>query len=408
MDVVISVVAKIAEFTITPIGRQFGYILYYKGNLERMKSVVLEMEGMKDSVQHTVDEARRNGEEIEIIVQNWLNKVDNTIAEAKKLIDTEGHAKAHCSMGHFTNLFTRHQLSRKTRKMSQEISQVLAEGKFDKISYRVPAQVTVTPFGRGYEALDSRTSMLNEIMMELKNPNNSIIGVYGMGGVGKTKLVEQLAWQAKNDRLFSVVALATITDSPDLEKIQEKIADDLDMKFNMQTKEGRAMQLRQRISNEKSILVILDDIWGKLDLTEVGIPFGDDHKGCKLVVTSRDLNVLNREMGTEKEFRLEVLLEEDSWKLFAKMAGDVVHDFNIKTIAIEVARRCAGLPLLIVIVAKALRKKHVVDWQDALNELKRSDQEGLPNKVYTSLELSYNFLESEELKLLFLFIGSLG
>ncbi|KAK2368422.1 putative disease resistance protein [Trifolium repens] len=408
MDIVISIAAKISEFTIAPIGRQFGYILYYKGNLKRMKKDFKKMEGMKDVVQHKVNEARRNGEEIEIIVQNWLNEVDNTVVEAKKLIDTEGHAKAHCSMGHFPNLFTRHQLSRKTKKMSQEISQVLAEGKFDTISYRVPAQVTVTPFGRGYEALDSRTSVLNDIMMELKNPNNSIIGVYGMGGVGKTKLVEQLVWQAEKDRLFSVVAIANITDSPNLEKIQDKIADDLDMKFNMQTKEGRAMQLRQRISNEKSILIILDDIWGKLDLTEVGIPFGDDHKGCKLVVTSRDLNVLNREMGTQKEFRLEVLLEEDSWKLFEKMAGEVVQEFNIKPIAIEVARHCAGLPLLIVIVAKALRKKHVVDWKDALNKLKRSDEEGLPNKVYTSLELSYNFLESEELKLLFLFIGSFG
>ncbi|CAJ2659424.1 unnamed protein product [Trifolium pratense] len=408
MDVVISVVAKIAEFTIAPIGHQFGYILNYKGNLKRMKNDFQKLEGMKDIVQHKVDEARRNGEEIEIIVQNWLNEVDNTVAEAKKLIDTKGHAKAQFSMGHFPNLFTRHQLSRKTKKMSQEISQVLEEGEFDTISYRVPAQVTVTPFGRGYEALDSRTSMLTAIMMELKNPNSSIIGVYGMGGVGKTKLVEQLAWQAKNDKLFSVVAIATITDSPDLEKIQDKIADDLDMKFIMQTKEGRAMQLRQRISNEKSILVILDDIWGKLDLTEVGIPFGDDHKGCKVVVTSRNLNVLNREMGTEKEFRLEVLLEEDSWKLFEKMAGDVVLDFNIKPIAIEVAKRCAGLPLLIVIVAKTLRKKHVIDWKDALNELKRFDQEGLPNKVYSTLELSYNFLESEELKLLFLFIASFG
>ncbi|MCI56483.1 disease resistance protein, partial [Trifolium medium] len=91
-----------------PIGRQFGYILYYKGNLERMKAEVQKLEGSKDSVQHTVDEARRNGEEIENIVQNWLNKVDNTVAEALKLIDTDGHAEARCSMGHFPNLFTRH------------------------------------------------------------------------------------------------------------------------------------------------------------------------------------------------------------------------------------------------------------------------------------------------------------
>ncbi|PNX86783.1 disease resistance protein, partial [Trifolium pratense] len=245
--------------------------------------------------------------------------------------------------------------------------------------------------------------MLNEIMMELKNPNNSIIGVYGMGGVGKTKLVEQLAWQAEyNDRFFSVVAVATITRSPDLEKIQDQIAHPLGMKFDKEAKEGRAMQLRKRISNEKSILIILDDVWEKFDLTEVGIPFGEDHKGCKLVVTSRDRNVLNSKMDIQKEFRLEVLHDEDSWKLFEKMAGEVVKDFNIKPIAVEVAKLCAGLPLLIVTVAKALRKKHVSDWKDALNELKRFDQEGLHNKVYSTLELSYNFLESEELKLLFL------
>ncbi|KAK2368447.1 putative disease resistance protein [Trifolium repens] len=408
MDAIISVGAKIAEFTFAPIGRQFGYILYYKGNLVRMATDVQNLEGIKESVQHTVDEARRNGEEIENIVQNWMNKVDSIVAEAKKLINTESHAQAQCSMGHFPNLYTRHQLSRKTKKMIQKISEVLAEGKFDRISYRVASQVTATPFGRSYEALHSRTSMLNDIMLALKNPNIFIIGVYGMGGVGKTTLVKELAWQAENDGSFSAVAMATITDSPDVEKIQGQIADGLDLKFNKETKEGRAAQLRERITKEKSILVILDDIWGRFDLTDLGVPFGNDHKGCKLVVTSRDLNVLNCEIGTQKEFRLEVLLEDDSWKLFEKMAGDVVQDFNIKQIAVKVAKCCAGLPLLIVTVAKGLRKKHVSAWKDSLNELERFDQEGLHKKVYSTLELSYNCLESEELKLLFLFIGSSG
>ncbi|WJX68000.1 hypothetical protein P8452_52415 [Trifolium repens] len=408
MDFIISVGAKISEFMVAPIGRQFGYILYYKGNLVRMATAVQNLEGTKDRVQHTVDEARRNGEEIENIVQNWLNKVDSTVAEAKKLINTESHAKAQCSMGHFPNLYTRHQLSRKTKKMIQKISEVLAEGKFDRISYRVASQVTATPFGRSYEALHSRTSMLNDIMLALKNPNIFITGVYGMGGVGKTTLVKELAWQAENDGSFSAVAMATITDSPDVEKIQGQIADALDLKFNKETKEGRAAQLRERINKEKSILVILDDIWGRFNLTDLGVPFGNDHKGCKLVVTSRDLNVLNCEIGTQKEFRLEVLLEDDSWKLFEKMAGDVVQEFNIKPIAEKVAKCCAGLPLLIVTVAKALRKKHVSAWKDALNELERFDQEGLHKKVYSTLELSYNFLESEDLKLLFLFIGSSG
>jgi len=408
MDVVISIAAKIAEIMVAPIGRQFGYVLYYKGNLKKMKTNVQKLEGVKDSVQHTVDEARRNGEEIENTVQNWLNKVNSTIDEAEKLIDTQDHAKGHCSMRNFPNVCTRHQLSRKTKKMIQEISEVIAEGKFDKISYRASFQVTTTPFGRGYESLQSRTSMLNEMMLALKDPNIFIIGVYGMGGVGKTTLVKELAWQAENDEPFSAVVMATITGSPDVIEIQGQIADSLDLKFNKETKEGRARELRERITKEKSILVVLDDIWGRLDLTELGIPFGNDHKGCKVVVTSRDLNLLSSEFGTQREFRLEVLHEEDSWQLFEKMAGDVVQNFNIKPIAVEVARCCSGLPLLIVTVAKALRKKDVFYWKSTLNELERFNQEGLHKKIYSALELSYNCLESDELKSLFLFIGSFG
>ncbi|RDX93942.1 putative disease resistance protein, partial [Mucuna pruriens] len=158
---------------------------------------------------------------------------------------------------------------------------------------------------------------------------------------------------------------------------------------------------------KKSVLLILDDIWRELDLTEVGIPFGDEHNGCKLVVTSRYLDVLKR-MGTQKEFNLRVLLEKDSWNLFEKMAGKVVKEFNIKPIAEKVAQCCAGLPLLIITVAKGLRKKDVTAWKDALVQLERFDHQELQQKVYPTLELSYNYLENDELKLLFLFIGSFG
>ncbi|XP_039687015.1 disease resistance protein At4g27190-like [Medicago truncatula] len=404
MGVIINFATKTAEFTVKAIGRQFDY----KGNLTKMTTDVQHLEGIKDILQHNVDEARRNGEEIENIVQNWLNTVDNTVAEANELIDSEGHAKAQCSMRHFPNLCTRHQLSRKMIKMMQTISEIVAEGSFDKISYRAASQITVTPFGRGYEALESRTSMLNEIILALKDPSIFIVGVYGMGGVGKTTLMKELSWKAKNDGSFGTIVMATITSLPNLQTIRCQIAEALDFKFTKKTEDGMARELRDRITKEKRILVILDDIWGRLDLTELGVPFGNDHEGCKLVVTSRDLNVLICEMRTQKEFRLEVLLEEDSWKLFEKMAGDVVHEFNIKPIAIQVAKCCAGLPLLIVTTAKALRKKQVSNWKDSLNELQRFDQEGLHKKVYSTLELSFNCLESEELKLLFLLIGSFG
>ncbi|RVW20368.1 hypothetical protein CK203_113574 [Vitis vinifera] len=46
--------------------------------------------------------------------------------------------------------------------------------------------------------------------------------------------------------------------------------------------------LRKMLKKEEKILVILDDIWEKLELGEIGIPYGDDHKGCKVLLTSRE------------------------------------------------------------------------------------------------------------------------
>ncbi|KAK7272639.1 hypothetical protein RJT34_29362 [Clitoria ternatea] len=200
--------------------------------------------------------------------------------------------------------------------------------------------------------------------------------------------MKELARQVKEDGSFGVVVVATITDSPNLEKIQGPIANALDLKFNKETKEERAGLLR--IREEKSILVVLDDIWDKLDLVQVGIP----RLECKLMLVSRDRNVLNRQMGTQKCFRLEILSEEDSWCLFEKIVGDIEGSNNIKPVAEKVAKSCAGLPLLIVTMANALRKKKVSAWDDALHQLERYKQDGILEKVCCTMDWSYHHLGS--------------
>ncbi|KAJ0080034.1 hypothetical protein Patl1_24475 [Pistacia atlantica] len=68
------------------------------------------------------------------------------------------------------------------------------------------------------------------------------------------------------------------------------------------------------------ILLILDNIWKELDLATVGIPSKDDRGGCKLLLTTRDRDVLDR-MGSINNFPMGTLNEEEAWSLFQKMAA---------------------------------------------------------------------------------------
>ncbi|TKY49290.1 disease resistance protein [Spatholobus suberectus] len=111
--------------------------------------------------------------------------------------------------------------------MTEKISQVIAHGKFDRISYRVASKVRTTPFCTDYQALDSRTSTVNEIKEALRDPEIYMIWVHGMGGVGKTTLVDELASLVKADGSFDTVVIATITHSPDVKNIQGQVADAL-------------------------------------------------------------------------------------------------------------------------------------------------------------------------------------
>ena len=143
-------------------------------------------------------------------------------------------------------------------------------------------------------------------------------------------------------------------------------------------------------------------------MEKIGIPSPDDHKGCKLLLTSRNKDVLANQMGTQKDFRVEHLQEDEAWILFKKRAGDSIENPNLESIAMDIAKECAGLALAIVTLAKALQNKSLSIWKDALQQLKTQTStniSGMETKVYSSLKLSYDYSEGDEVKSLFLLCG---
>ncbi|KAG7967989.1 hypothetical protein I3843_08G128400 [Carya illinoinensis] len=290
--------------------------------------------------------------------------------------------------------------------MMENITELLKFGNFDRVSYFPASKGKKKTRKMDYMAMESRMMVVKGIMEALGNAEIDKIGLWGMPGVGKSTLMKEIARQAKEEKLFTEVVMTNVTNNPDVRCIQGEIADLLDLQFDQETEKGRANHLQQRLSKGKNILVILDDIWKAFDLQEIGIP----SKGCKVVMTSRDRDVLISGMGTQKAIHeLKILRKEEAWNLFEEMAGDSVKDWpEVRGIATKIAEKCAGLPIALVTVSKALKNKSLVIWKDALMQLTRLTPE-IWSPVDSCIQLSYEHLDGEEaVKSLFLFFAQQG
>ncbi|XP_057990603.1 probable disease resistance protein At4g27220 [Hevea brasiliensis] len=409
LDTILAIVPMIVEYTFVPVKRHLSYAFNCGSKVEKLKNQVENLKNQRDGLKPHVDEATRRGDEIYANVQNWLTSVDEAIGEADDLVVDEEQARERCFLGLIPNLKKRYKLSKKVEKKAQTVAELREKGEFDldRISYRPPLWQIVPPSVYNNEVLHSRISILEKVMNALRDPAFNMIGVYGVGGVGKTTLAKEVQRKATEDKLFDVVLMGTVSETPELRKIQGTIADMLCLELKEETEKGRACRLRQRLLQEKKILVILDDIWEQLEPEKVGIPFGNDHKGCKIFLTSRREDILSRDMGTQESFELRVLSEAEAWSLFVTVVGDVTNQ-DLRSIATEVAKKCAGLPVLIVTVAGALKNRDLNEWNVALKELSKVDNEGIQSKVYATLKLSYNHLASEELKSFFLLCAQIA
>ncbi|KAK4726590.1 hypothetical protein R3W88_031507 [Solanum pinnatisectum] len=110
-------------------------------------------------------------------------------------------------------------------------------------------------------------------------------------------------------------------------------------------------------------------------------------------------------MKAQKIMEIGTLPEEEAWILFKEKVGNSVDDPSLLDIVKDVCKECKVLLLAIITVAGALKRKTKPSWEDALKQLRGAETRNIPGvdtKVYRPLRLSYDHLESDEARYLFL------
>ena len=283
------IIEKIEENLLERIGQQIGYLIHLNSNVKNLKGQFQKLGDKRHGVQLGIDEAERNGEVMAPEVERWVQKVDNISEGLQGFLEEDVKANTMCLDGWCPNLKSRYSLSRKAKKKTLEIDGLLKDGQFARVSYRPPPPGIGSS---GFKAFESRISIVEEVLKALRDNNINMIAICGMGGIGKTTMAKEVAKIAKDDKLFGEVAMAVVSQNQDDKKIQGQIAEMLDLKLEEHSPLVRAERLKDRITSDKSVLVILDDIWDALDLEAIGIPYGGQHKIGRASCRERVLNLV--------------------------------------------------------------------------------------------------------------------
>ncbi|GAY35994.1 hypothetical protein CUMW_283440, partial [Citrus unshiu] len=261
MEIIISVAAKVAEYLVAPIIYPFTYCCTYKTNFEKLNNEVDKLKNARDSMQYKVDDSRIKGDGIQQHVEEWLIAANKEINEVEKLIEDKENSNNRCLKGLCPNLRTRYQLSKKAERETNAIVGLHEKGRFDSVSFRSIPEETWLKSTQDFMHFESRKSTLKEILDAFSNRNFNMIGVYGMGGIGKTTLVKEVGRQAKENNLFEKVISSRVSQTPQIKEIQGEIAEKIGLELAEQSQETvRAGRLLERLKKETKILIILDDI----------------------------------------------------------------------------------------------------------------------------------------------------
>ncbi|KAI6689549.1 hypothetical protein NL676_026377 [Syzygium grande] len=112
----------------------------------------------------------------------------------------------------------------------------------------------------------------------------------------------------------------------------------------------------QEVLTRKKFVLLIDDIWARLDFSKIGVSHPVFEIGSKVVFTTRSKEVCSQ-MGADKtSFKVQCLTPEEAQELFENNVGKSIVNSHpeIQDLAKDIVQECGGLPLALITVGRAM------------------------------------------------------
>ncbi|XP_076919871.1 disease resistance protein At4g27190-like [Bidens hawaiensis] len=416
MDFVTPIITPIVESLMVPVKKHMGFFFSSTKYVTNLSERLQNLNETKHEIEKKKNDASRNDCLIPDRVPRWLEDVEKVIEEAGTVM-TGGNG---C-----LNLKLRYKAGKRSFSIVEKIDKLLKKQRDIKIMWtdkQRPLGMVISPSGQStsktvYEhditqnIFPSRRLLFNDVLELLEADNEAqMVGLWGMGGVGKTTMLEDIEKVVKKRGMFKWVVWKDIGTKYDTIDTQKDIAKQMDLTLTEENLEARAVRLGEEFEgmskNGEKILVILDDVWEEIKLKDIGLK-SHFPKGFKLLYTSRNEKVCTK-MNVEtkaKVFKMVGIEEVEANSFFWKTVGLSDADGELRKIGEDILKKCGGLPIAIKTIANALKNEENDAWEVARWNLQRhnlKDIDGVAKKVF---HISYEYLKEDEDKATFVLCG---
>ncbi|ESR41028.1 Disease resistance protein SUMM2 [Citrus sinensis] len=391
--------ADLFDRTLNCVGEQAKYIWGLEKNLGGLETEFHKLTRTRDDLRTRVEvdeQAPRTRRTNQVV--GWLEDVQKLETEFTELQQLRAQEMDRlCLGGLFSrDLVSSYNFGRKVVELTDQVTNLKKDGE------ELEVLVEITPDGAAIELPVDHTVVGQELLLYRvwkcitdQDKNRGIIGLYGIGGVGKTTLLTQVNNNFCHEQHhFDVVIWAAVS------TLQDDIGKRIGFSENWWKKkspEEKAVDISSILSRKEFVL-LLDDIWKPINLKDMGVPLQNLNAGSKIVLTTRSVDVCDQ-MDAEK-VEVSCLAHDEAWKLFQKMVERSTLDSHasIPELAKTLARECGGLPLALKTVGRAMKSRsNIGDWKRAIKKIRTSASKfsGMEEKVFSRLKFSYDSLSDE-------------
>ncbi|KAK2640283.1 hypothetical protein Ddye_028078 [Dipteronia dyeriana] len=228
--------------------------------------------------------------------------------------------------------------------------------------------------------------------------NVQIIGIWGMGGIGKTTIADAIFIKSSNQFegvCFNQNVRERLQNSGGLVSLQKeilsKILKDEDLKLDGPTIPSI---IKERLNCTK-VLIVFDDVDDYLPLENLARGVDRLGLGSRIIITSRDKHVLQLcRVNDQNIYEVDGFNDHDALQLFCNYAFDKNYPPEDHTVlSNELLNYSKGNPLALKVLGSSLYRKSKQEWESVVNTLRTTK---LKSGIFDVLKISYDGLEDSE------------